>query len=90
MTAKVMFSFPDQLVTRMKAAIPPRERSKVLAGLLEKEINFREQKLYLCAKELEECSGLTEEMEVWEKEFGQDGLDDTFESASEKGAKKRE
>jgi hypothetical protein len=76
MTAKVMFSFPDQLVSRMKAAIPQRERSKVLAVLLEKEINTREQSLYLCAKELEESSGLKEEVAAWDNEFGQDGLDD--------------
>jgi hypothetical protein len=76
MTAKVMFSFPDQLVSRMKAAIPQRERSKVLAVLLEKEINAREQSLYLCAKELEESSGLKEEVAAWDNEFGQDGLDD--------------
>ena len=76
MTAKVMFSFPDQLVSRMKAAIPQRERSKVLALLLEKEITAREQSLFLCAKELEESSGLKKEMAAWDKEFGQDGLDD--------------
>ena len=76
MTAKVMFSFPDQLVSRMKAAIPQRERSKVLAVLLEKEISAREQSLYLCAKELEESSGLKEEMAVWDSEFSQDGLDE--------------
>jgi hypothetical protein len=50
MSAKVMFSFPDQLVGRMKAMIPSRERSKVVAILLEKEIMEREKKLLsLCA-----------------------------------------
>lgn len=76
MTSKVMFSFPDQLVSRMKAAIPQRERSKVLAALLEKEISAREQRLYVCAKELEENSGLKEEIAAWDNEFGRDGLDD--------------
>lgn len=70
-----MFSMPDQLVSRMKAAIPARERSKVAAALFEKEISKREQSLYHCAKELEESSGLKEEMVVWDSEFGQDGLD---------------
>ncbi len=74
--SKVMFSFPDQLVARMKAAIPQRERSKVLARLLENEISKREQSLFLCAKELEESKGLKEEMAAWDKEFGQDGLED--------------
>jgi len=79
MTAKIMFSFPDQLVTRMKAAIPSRDRSKVMAILLEKEIVAREQSLYQCAKELEESAGLREEMAVWDNQFGQDGLNNETE-----------
>jgi hypothetical protein len=74
--SKVMFSFPNQLVTRMKAAIPARERSKVLAILLEKEITVREQYLYTCAKELEESKSLKDEITGWDSEFGGDGLDD--------------
>ncbi len=76
MTAKVMFSFPDQLVSRMRASIPSRERSRVVADLLEKEISAREQKLYQCAKELEENVELKSEMALWDSEFSNDGLDD--------------
>lgn len=75
MSSKVMFSLPDQLVSRMRAAIPARERSKVAALLFEKEISAREQNLYFCAKELEACKGLKKEMATWENEFGEDGLD---------------
>ncbi|TAK72346.1 MAG: hypothetical protein EPO11_10160 [Gammaproteobacteria bacterium] len=75
MTSKVMFSLPDQLVIRMKAAIPSRERSKVLAALLEKEIRVRENNLYLRAMELENQDGLKEEMATWDSEFGEDGLE---------------
>jgi hypothetical protein len=75
MTHKVMFSLPNQLVIRMKATIPARERSKIAAALLEKEISAREKSLYLCAKELESCTELKEEMSVWDNDFGQDGLD---------------
>jgi hypothetical protein len=74
--SKVMFSFPDTLVMRMKAAIPARERSKVIADLLEKEIQVREHRLYTCAKELEESKGLREEMAAWNSDFGGDGLED--------------
>lgn len=74
--SKVMFSLPDQLVSRMRAAIPPRERSKVAAALFEIEISAREKNLYLCAKELEECTELKEEITTLDKEFGQDGLKD--------------
>ena len=74
--SKVMFSFPDKLVIRMKSVIPARERSKVLAALLEQEIKSREQHLYTCAKELEDNKGLTEELTTWDREFGGDGLKD--------------
>lgn len=76
MTVKVTFSLPDQLVSRMRSAIPSRERSKVAVALFEKEINAREQSLYLCAKELEENKGLRDEMSSWGSEFGEDGLKD--------------
>ncbi len=74
--SKVMFSFPDKLIIRMKAVIPVRERSKVLASLLEKEIKSREQHLYISAKELENSKSLKEEMTTWDNEFGGDGLED--------------
>ena len=74
--SKVMFSLPDKLVARMKAAIPARERSKVAATLFEKEIAERERALFRCAKELEGCADLKEEMEVWDNEFSEDGLKD--------------
>lgn len=76
MSVKVMFSFSGELVARMKASIPSRERSKVIAALLEQEVAAREKKLYLSAKSLEESAGLNEEMAVWDKEFSKDGLDD--------------
>lgn len=75
MTTKVMFSFADELVARMKSSIPTRERSKVMALLLEKEISAREKTLYLCAKELEDSNALKNEMNIWENEFSQDGLE---------------
>ena len=76
MSSKVMFSLPDQLVSRMRAAIPARERSRVASQLFEKEIAAREQALFLVAKELEASTGLKVEMKNWDKEFGQDGLED--------------
>lgn len=72
--AKVMISVPDQLFSRMKATIPSRERSKIIAILLETEIKNRENNLFLRAKELEQS--MRQENEVnWDKEFGGDGLE---------------
>jgi len=77
MSAKaVMFSLPENLLARMRSSIPSRERSKLVATFLEKEINAREHALYLSAKKLEQCSELNDEMAAWEEQFGMDGLDD--------------
>ena len=71
---KVLFSLPDDLVARMRASIPPKQRSKVVAYLLE-EIKRREQALYQCALEVEADEALQEEMKDWEVTLG-DGIED--------------
>lgn len=75
MSAKLMFSIPEKLASRMKAIIPARERSKLIANLLEKEIKNREEILFFCAKSLENCKELKDEVETWDSNFGQDGLE---------------
>lgn len=74
--AKVMFSLPDKLVIRMKATISVGERSKLVAEILSKEVEAREEGLYKLAVKLEANRGLRQEMAVWDAEFGKDGLDD--------------
>jgi hypothetical protein len=72
---KVLFSLPDSLVSRMRASIPPKQRSKVVAHLLEQELEKRERALYQCALEVEADEVLREEMKDWETTLG-DGIDD--------------
>ncbi|MDN5871096.1 MAG: hypothetical protein L0H73_10325 [Nitrococcus sp.] len=72
---KVLFSLPDRLVSRMRASIPPKQRSKVVAQLLEGELKRREQALYQCALEVEADEALREEMEDWGTTVG-DGISD--------------
>lgn len=72
---KMLISIPDQLAERMRASIPARMRSKTIAYLLEKELDQREQRLYECAKAVEEDSGLHKEMDEWDITLN-DGLDD--------------
>lgn len=74
--AKVMFSLPDKLVIRMKATISVGERSKLVAEILSKEVEAREEGLYKLAVKLEANRGLRQEMAVWDAEFSKDGLDD--------------
>jgi len=70
---KILISLPDQLAKRMKAAIPERGRSKVIASLLEAEIAKREKKLYECALAVENDADLNADMEAWDLTI-EDGL----------------
>jgi len=72
---KVWFSLPDQLVARMRASIPTKHRSKVIAGLLEHEIEKREAALYRSALKVEADEALHEEMKDWEV-TQRDGIED--------------
>ncbi|HAT1880082.1 TPA: hypothetical protein U5521_001484 [Legionella pneumophila] len=72
---KVLISIPDQIASRMRAAIPQRQRSKVIAHLIEKEVERREKALYQCALAVENDQDLKEEMEDWNVTI-QDGLHD--------------
>ena len=75
MLSKVLISIPDQLAARMKAAIPQRQRSKIIVCLIEKEVEKRERALYECAAAVEKDSALQREMQDWDVTL-QDGLDD--------------
>lgn len=70
---KVLISIPDSIANRMRAAIPQRQRSKIIVQLLEKEIERREKALYECALAVEKDSALNHEMEDWDVTL-QDGL----------------
>lgn len=71
---KVLVSIPDNLADRMKAIIPPRQRSKILVKLLEDEVRRREAELYQCALTVENDQVLNAEMEDWNTTIG-DGID---------------
>jgi len=71
---KVIVSLPEDLVTRMRALIPNRQRSQVIARLLEEELKRREQELYECARQVERDEELNRDMEDWEATVG-DGIE---------------
>ncbi len=62
---KVLISLPDQLANRMRATIPERQRSKIVALLLEGEILRREKSLYECALAVENDEALKADMAAW-------------------------
>ncbi len=71
---KVLVSIPDSLYSRMMANIPKRQRSKVIARLLENEIEKREQELYDAALAVEQDEELNSEMKDWDVTVG-DGIE---------------
>ena len=71
---KVMVSIPDPLYARMMATIPQRQRSKVIAKLLEDEIKKREHELYQAALAVEQDVELNAEMKEWDVTVG-DGIE---------------
>jgi hypothetical protein len=71
---KVLVSIPDSLYSRMTATIPPRQRSKLIARLLEDEVRKREQELYQAALAVEQDEDLGAEMKEWDVTMG-DGIE---------------
>jgi hypothetical protein len=71
--SKVLISIPDDIASRMKAAIPQRQRSKVIVSLIEAEIIRREKALHDCAVAVENDASLNHEMEDWDITL-QDGI----------------
>jgi hypothetical protein len=71
---KVLLSLPDDLVARMRAVLPARQRSKIVARLLEKELERRERELFECARALESDDALNSEMQEWDGTAG-DGIE---------------
>lgn len=71
--SKVLISIPDDIASRMKAAIPQRQRSKVIVRLIELEIDKREKALYESAVAVENDASLNNEMKDWDVTL-QDGM----------------
>jgi hypothetical protein len=71
---KVLVSLSAELHARMQAVIPPRQRSNVVADLLEKEVRRRERELYECALAVEQDEQLQAEMADWDVTVG-DGIE---------------
>ena len=58
----------------MRVVIPPRQRSKIIAEILEKEVKRREKELYNCALEVEADESLNREISDWDVTVG-DGIE---------------
>ncbi|MCP4475612.1 MAG: hypothetical protein GY821_13810 [Gammaproteobacteria bacterium] len=63
---RVLISIPDTLAMRMRAAIPAKKRSRVIASLIEHEVKMREQALRRCAQAVEKDAALAKELQDWD------------------------
>ena len=71
---KILLSLPDNLVSRMRAVIPPRKRSEIVKKLLEQEIERREKDLFECANAVENDEALNKDRVKWDVTVG-DGIE---------------
>ncbi len=63
---KVLLSLPEGLVSRMRALVPDRQRSRFITRLVEEELKRREEELYRIAREVEQDESLRVEMADWD------------------------
>ncbi len=70
---KVLIYLPDELAQRTRVVIPGRQRSNVVASLLEKEVKQREKALYECACAVKADDTMQKEIAEWEITSG-DGI----------------
>jgi hypothetical protein len=77
-TQQLLLHLPDELVRRLKRAIPPRGRSRFIQDLLEQALPLdgvaEADPLYLAALEVEKDEALAAEMAGWEPATLGDGV----------------
>ena len=71
---KILVSMPEPILSRLRAVVPDRMRSKFIADIVEKELLSREEALYKCAQRVEKDKALSLEMADWDVTVA-DGLD---------------
>ena len=83
MSSNLVLKLPDELVSRFKSMVPNRQRTRVIASLMESEIKRREQELELVAAEVEADVALREDMRDWDVTVA-DGIDEYVPAHDEK------
>jgi hypothetical protein len=77
-TQQLLLHLPDELVRRLKRAVPARSRSKFIQDLLEQALPpdgvVEADPLYLAALEVEQDEALAAEMAAWEPATLGDGV----------------
>ena len=63
---RVTLSIPEQVARQFQAAVPPRERSRLVTALLSFELKRREAALEAACREANKDQGLAKEIEEWQ------------------------
>jgi hypothetical protein len=71
---QLLLHIPDALAERFKHAVPARQRSAFVAGLLEKALPVEDDPLYRIALEVEQDAALNAEMREWREGLVADGI----------------
>lgn len=71
---QLLLHIPDPLAERFKQAIPVRQRSAYVTGLLEQSLPVENDPLYRIALEVEQDAILNAEMRDWRDGLMSDGL----------------
>jgi len=76
-TQQLLLHLPDELVRRLKRAVPPRQRSKFIQDLLEQALPpdgvVEADPLYLAALDVERDEALASEMGGWDTTLSDGG-----------------
>ncbi len=70
---RVTLSIPDPIARRFRAAVPPRQRSRLVTGLIEQELARRDDALAAACQAANSDPALEKEIDQWQ------AFDDEFE-----------
>ena len=70
MSTSFLVRLPDEIATRLRATVPPRQRNKFIADLVARALARQDDELARIADEVtkEECDpALRQELDAWER-----------------------
>jgi hypothetical protein len=75
MPSNLLLKLPAELMTRFKSVVPARQRTRVIATLVELEVQRREQEIECVAAAVEADGALNDDMRNWDATIA-DGIDE--------------
>jgi hypothetical protein len=75
MPSNLLLKLPAELMTRFKSVVPARQRTRVIASLVELEVQRREQEIERVAAAVEADGVLNADMRNWDATIA-DGIDE--------------